>query len=81
MNKLNEEIDILEIVKKLRVASFASEVALKPRQRRLIGFFDDFKLKTPDEKNTETNWAHKSAKIERRETIKGIGESFGDMEE
>ena len=63
MNKLNEEIDILEIVKKLRVTSFASEVALKPRQRRLIGFFDDFKLKTPEEKNTEIDLAYKDQKF------------------
>ena len=48
--KLNQEIDILEIVKKLRVSYFSSEIALKPRQRKLVGFFDDFKLKTPDEK-------------------------------
>ena len=29
---------------------FASELKLKPRQRKLVGFFDDFKLKTPEEK-------------------------------
>ena len=50
---MNREIDILEIVKKLRVSYFASEIALKPRQRKLIGFFDDYKLKTPDEKLEE----------------------------
>ena len=31
LEKLNREIDILEIVKKLRVSSFASEITLKPR--------------------------------------------------
>ena len=49
MKKLNREMDILEIVKKLRISYFASEVTLKPRQRNLIGFFDDYRLKTPDE--------------------------------
>lgn len=52
-SKLNREIDILEIVKKLRVSYFASEIALKPRQRKLVGFFDDFKLKTPEEQLEE----------------------------
>lgn len=44
--KLNCETDILEIIKKLRVHQFASEVALKPSQRDMVGFFDDYKLKT-----------------------------------
>lgn len=45
--KLNEEIDILEIVKKLRVSKFSSEVHLKPRQRNLVGFFNEYMLTTP----------------------------------
>ena len=43
-NKLFEEIDILEIIKKLRVNKFTSEVFLKPRQRDLVNFFDEYKL-------------------------------------
>lgn len=46
--KLNEELDILEIVKKLRVHQFASQIALKPHQRELINFFQDFKVKEPE---------------------------------
>ena len=42
--KLYEEIDLLEIVKKLRVNQFASDVVLKPRQRDLVNFFQDYKL-------------------------------------
>ena len=42
--KLNREIDILEIIKKLRVAYFSSETALLPRQRWLVSFFDDYLL-------------------------------------
>ena len=42
--KLYEEIDLLEIVKKLRVHQFESDVVLKPRQRDLVNFFQDYKL-------------------------------------
>ena len=43
-SKLYEEIDILEIIKKLRVNKFTSEVVLKPRQRDLVNFFEEYKL-------------------------------------
>ena len=43
--KLYEEIDLLEIVKKLRVNQFASDVVLKPRQRDLVNLFLTYKLK------------------------------------
>ena len=42
--KLYEEIDLLEIVKKLRVNQFASDVVLKPRQRDLVNLFLTYKL-------------------------------------
>ena len=42
--KLYEEIDLLEIIKKLRVNQFASDIVLKPRQRDLVNFFQDYKL-------------------------------------
>ena len=42
--KLNDEIDLLEIVKKLRVNSFCSEIVLKPHQRDLVNFFTDYKI-------------------------------------
>ena len=44
MKLLNEEIDLLEIIKKIRVSQFASDVVLKPRQRDLINFFQDYNL-------------------------------------
>ena len=59
--KLKLEIDILDIVKRLRVHQFASEVVLKPRQRELVNFFDDYKLK--DEADQEI-----SHKIQRKKT-------------
>ena len=52
--KLYEEIDLLEIVKKLRVNQFASDVVLKPRQRDLVNFFQDYKLNGEKEPETIT---------------------------
>jgi len=46
--KLNEETDILEILKKLRVSHFMSEITLEPHQRDLINFFQDYKIKEPN---------------------------------
>ena len=43
--KLYYEIDLLEIVKQLRINMFASDIVLKPRQRHLVSFFDEYKLK------------------------------------
>ena len=43
-NKLNCETDLLEIVKKLRIFKFASDCILKPRQRNLVSFFNEYKL-------------------------------------
>ena len=48
-SKLSEELDILEIVKKLRLATFASQAYLKPHQRELINFFQDYKVYEPSE--------------------------------
>ena len=42
--KLYAEIDILEIIKKLRVARFASDCTLAPHQRDLVCFHQDYKL-------------------------------------
>ena len=80
--KLNREIDILEIVKKLRVSYFASEIALKPRQRHLVGFFDDYKLKTPDEKLEEMLKTENDPMKEKRLSMKGTkGEEYGHMDD
>ncbi len=80
--RLNQEIDILEIVKKLRVAFFASEIALKPRQRKLVGFFDDFKLKTPDESLAEKIKVRNELQNEERMSMTGIrGEEYGNLDD
>ena len=39
----------------LRVHQFASEICLKPSQRDLVNFFDEYKLNTPDEKIPQIN--------------------------
>ena len=46
-SKLAEELDILEIIKKLRVHQFASQVTLKPHQRDLVNFFQEYKIYDP----------------------------------
>ena len=51
-SKLNEELDILEIIKKLRVHQFASTVTLKPHQRDLINFFQEYKLCDDSQKSS-----------------------------
>jgi len=52
-DKLNQEIDILDIVKKLRVYQFASDIVLKPDQQSLISFFDEYTLKDKGKKLRE----------------------------
>ena len=51
--KYNTETDLLEIVKKMRVFQFMSTQMIKPHQRDLINFFDDYTIKgkDPAEKN------------------------------
>lgn len=41
--------------------SFASEIQLKPSQRDMIGFFDDFKLKTEADRKKDDKRAAKLA--------------------
>ena len=55
-SKLNEELDILEIVKKLRVSHFANQITLKPHQRDLVNFFQEYKAQDPEgEKQVSSN--------------------------
>ena len=42
---MHSEIDLLHIVKQLRVTAFASEILLKPHQPQLIKWFNQYKLK------------------------------------
>jgi len=42
--KLHNEIDILKIIKKLRVAALTSQALLKPHQAMLVQWFDRYKV-------------------------------------
>ena len=62
------------------MAFFASEIALKPRQRKLVGFFDDFKLKTPDE-NLAATIKQNDPKQDDRLSMHGAkGEEWGNLD-
>ena len=55
--KLNAETDLLDIIKKLRVHQFAAEMQLKPSQRDMVTFFDEYKLKTDADRKREQELA------------------------
>ena len=42
--KLHNEIDILKIIKQLRVAALTSQALLKPHQAMLVQWFDKYKV-------------------------------------
>lgn len=47
--KLTEEIDLLKIIKQLRVAKFVSESYLTPWQILMVQFFSEYKLALKEE--------------------------------
>ena len=73
--KLFSEIDLLEITKKLRVCMFASDILLKPRQQKLVSFFNEYKLKEPKEDKAEN--VKKEQKAKNRKTQK-LGQKAED---
>ena len=80
--KLYTEIDLLEIVKQLRINMFASDIVLKPRQRYLVNFFDEYKLKAekPEEKHTKDSKAAKTKLMKSDHGAKGqIPEHMEDL--
>ena len=46
VNKLHEEMDLLFILKQLRVAAFTSQAFLKPHQSLLVKWFEQYNIKT-----------------------------------
>lgn len=74
-SKLAAETDILEIIKKLRVHSFATEVELKSSQRDVVGFFDDYKLKTEADRKRDDK---RAAKLAAKGTL--VHDEAGDGE-
>ena len=58
--KLNNETDLLEMVKNMRIFKFTSDIILKPRQKDLVNFFDAYKLK--ETKESEAKKPHEFSK-------------------
>ena len=65
-SKLGEETDILEIVKKLRVHHFACQQILKPHQRDLVNFFQDYKIDEPKKEGEERKESFVNPLLESR---------------
>jgi len=53
MTKLYEEIDILRIVKELRIAKLAARTLMTPEQEMIIKWFDEYKLETDESDHEE----------------------------
>ena len=50
-NKLSKELDVLEVIKQLRISKFMSEIVLEKRQKALVKFFREYTLDgTPKDK-------------------------------
>ena len=54
--KLYEELDILEIIKKLRVNQFTSDLALTQTQRDLVNFHQDYKIMCSDDFSSDDDY-------------------------
>lgn len=54
--RLNAEIDLLQIIKQLRVSSFAAETVLRPHQRKLVRFFDHYNLKQMSDEDSNQSF-------------------------
>lgn len=51
--KLHAEIDLLQIIKQLRLFAFTSKILLKPHQPQLVKWFDEYNIKVKEEENVE----------------------------
>ena len=58
--KLNNETDLLEMVKNMRIFKFTSDIILKPRQKDLVNFFEAYKLR--ETKEPEAKKPHQFSK-------------------
>lgn len=68
--KLNQEIDLVEIVKTLRQARFLISNMLTPQQRQLVDFFKSYSL--------ETKWIHKNKTFSKGELIQHFNDRLDD---
>ena len=56
--KLYEELDILEIIKKLRVNQFSADMMLTQTQRDLVNFHQDYKIMCSDDFSSDEDYAN-----------------------
>ena len=68
-SKLKEEMDLLEILKKLRVYQFTAVTSLKPYQRDLINFFQDYKILDPNQENEMPVMHYASESLDHLEDV------------
>ena len=61
-SKLADETDLLEMIKRIRIFKFASDCTLKPRQRDLVNFFNDYKLNSSDNEDEKVQLTKKSTR-------------------
>ena len=54
--KLYEELDILEIIKKLRVNQFNSDLCLTQNQRDMVNFHQDYKIMCSDDFSSDEDF-------------------------
>ena len=54
--KLYEELDILEIIKKLRVNQFTCDLILNQTQRDMVNFHQDYKIMCSDDFSSEDDF-------------------------
>ena len=61
-SKLADETDLLEMIKRIRIFKFASDCTLKPRQRDLVNFFNDYKLNSSENEDDDVQLAETSTR-------------------
>lgn len=54
-DKLHTEIDILHIVKQLRISQFVADLVLTPAQKNLVVWFDKYKLKESEDEDVDVD--------------------------
>ena len=53
--KLNREVDLLEIVKHMRITRFLAQVLSTRKQRELIKFFQEYRLTSDESMSSESD--------------------------
>ena len=70
---MHDEIDILRILKQLRIAQFAVDLILTPGQKRFVRWFDQYKLNlSSDEESSDSNELSEAALTEMDEKLDSL---------